>query len=114
MKKLLILLIGIGFIIGCNSNEDKPLVPTITTGSNSEQSEHIEPKKIPSRFELLEHRVLRDENGNRIIETYIFKADDHEYVMASVWSSDAGGGLLHSESCPCKKPVEIDHLFKEI
>lgn len=47
----------------------------------------------PARCELV------DDGGSTML--YIYRVDNHEYIATN------HGGILHSESCPCRKGKEV-------
>ena len=71
------------------------IVVLITSCVQTTQESQQVGDPITPVVEQKEERVtLVDDGGTTWL--YIYKVDDHEYIAS------AKGGIIHSESCPCK------------
>jgi hypothetical protein len=101
MSIIAILFIGGGLVVGSCAQEDN--------GHQSQRNHHDENYKKEVKTE---GRIKIIEDCNCSIDNYaIIEVDDHLYL------SNLRGGLIHLESCPCKKntvnyPIKTDTTKK--
>ena len=73
-------------IVGC----------TITPEEANQRREMRVQKRDERRNKESNERIKLVDNGGQTL-LYIYEVDGHEYIASSK------GGIIHSESCPCKK-----------
>jgi hypothetical protein len=70
------------------------LILTTSCVQTPQESQQVGEPITPVVEEKAERVTLVDNGGTTLL--YIYKVDGHEYIASSK------GGIIHSESCPCK------------